>query len=111
MKALILIAAGLGLVGCAATVTEYRQEEPTLAYVTTKSPQQAIQCLGGQFEQLGDAATITASGVGQTLGWARTRRMFVDVIPDGAGSRIVYHQHGVLDAGTRYRTAVEACRD
>ena len=111
MKALVSLMAAFGLGACAATVTEYRQETPTLEYVTAKSPQLAVQCLGGQFERMGDAATLTASGVGQTLGWARSRRMFVDVIPEGTGSRVVYHQHGVIDAGTRYRDAVDACRD
>lgn len=110
MKAAVLIALASGLAGCASTVTEYRSEAPALEYVTAKSPDETVRCLGGQFEALGNAATLKASSVGQTLGWTDNTRMFVDVLPTEGGTRVVFHKHGVL-FGDQYTAAVSRCRD
>lgn len=110
MKTAGLIALALGVTGCASTVTEYRAEAPALEYVTTKSPDETVRCLGGQFEALGNAATLKASSVGQTLGWPENTRMFVDVLPVDGGTRVVFHKHGVL-FGDHYTAAVARCQD
>ncbi|HCQ52682.1 MAG TPA: hypothetical protein DIV82_00280 [Brevundimonas diminuta] len=111
MKYLVLALSALGLTACAASVAEYRTRTPTVEYVTAKTPDEAVRCLGGQLEARHDAPIVYASDVGQTLTWAESRRLFIDVIPIDGGSRVVLHQHGVLDAGNKFITAVNACRD
>jgi len=96
--------------GCAATLTEYRSEPATFSYVTKAAPDEVLRCLAAGYERMGDAPVLTASSVGQTLTWRGSTRMFVDIVPTSAGTRVDYHQHGVFDAGSRYIAPVRACQ-
>lgn len=100
----------LGLPGCAATITEYRDQPATYSFVTQSSPVEVLRCVAAGYERMGDAPTLTASSVGHTLTWRGSTRMFVDIVPTAAGTKVDYHQHGVIDAGSRYIDPVRACQ-
>ena len=82
--------------GCAST-QEYRAQPATLEYVTAKTPAAVRDCVQDRLAgyALVEAPKINPRGDGYVFLWSDPR-IFVDVTPETAGTRVALHHHGFV---------------
>lgn len=110
MKRLI-VAAALLVAGCETTMAAVRESPPRVTYTTAKSVDATVRCLVDGYASSIQSPSVVPAGDGFTLTWDVANRMFIDVRPEGAGSRVSFYREGSLLFTDGYQRTAEGCRD
>lgn len=104
------------MTGCASMASQ-RAHAPQTSYHTTKSPDQTKDCLVQAFSAakfMGVAGIVpiaTPYNGGYVLTFSSDPRLFVDVLPEGTGSRVNHHQSQPFMGMGAFKNALGSCRD
>lgn len=103
------------MTGCASMASQ-RVHAPQTSYHSARSPDQAKDCLiqafsGAKFMGVaGIVPTATPYNGGYVLTFSSDARLFVDVLPEGTGSRINHHQSQPFMGMGAFKNALASCR-
>ncbi|HEK1011032.1 hypothetical protein [Pseudomonas sp. NPDC012596] len=115
MRAILPMAAALVLVGCAsATMDTARSGKPTVQLDSRKAPELVAQCIQFSWQKedvFGDDASgyLEPRKQGGLTVYTREAESFVDVYPQGGGTRVDYYAQKNDSVALQRRAAAATC--